>query len=162
MSTYNRQLLNAVVVDRLAITSNLTDSVDMSDAASVAFLVNFNGSSGNATMVLEQSVDGSNWTNVAPAYLVNATATYPTSGLTTVVANAAQSANKFLAIEFHRSGRETSVPAVTATPSSVRYLRCNITAGQSNAAYAIALKSNPLFEPVTQSDLLTSSVKATN
>lgn len=160
MSTYNRQLLNAVQYDFLAITNNTTASVDMDGFASVAFVVNFTGGSGNATMSLEQSVDNSNWTAVAPAYLTNATALYPTSGLTSVVANAAQSANKSLAIEFHRLGRETSVPAVTAAPSSVRYLRVNVTSG--TAGFAMALKSNPQWEPVTQPDLLTTSVKAAN
>lgn len=160
MASFNRQLLNAVQYDFLALTNNTTASVDMDGFASVAFLVNFTGGSGNATMSLEQSVDNSNWTAVAPAYLTNATALYPVSGMTSVVANAAQSANKTLAIEFHRLGRETSVPAVTATPSSVRYLRVNVTSG--TAAYAFALKSNPQWEPVAQPDLLTASVKASN
>lgn len=159
MSRYNRQLLNAVQYDFLALTNNTTASVDMDGFQSVAFLVNFAGASGNATMVLEQSSDGSNWSNVAPAYLTNATALYPTGNLTTVVADAAQSANKCLAIEFNALGKETSVPAITATPSSVRYLRANVTSGTPN--FAFALKSNPVFEPVTQSDVLT-TVKATN
>lgn len=160
MASFNRQLLNAVQYDFLALTNNTTASVDMDGFASVAFLVNFTGASGNATMSLEQSVDNSNWTAVSPAYLTNATALYPTSGLTSVVANAAQSANKVLTIEFNRLGRETSVPAVTATPTSVRYLRANVTSGTAN--FAFALKSNPQWEPVTQPDLLTTSVKASN
>lgn len=160
MASFNRQLLNGVQYDFLALTSNVSASVDMDGYASVAFLVNFAGASGNATMNLEQSVDGSAWTAVAPAYLTNATSPYPTSGLTSVVANAAQAANRTLAIEFHRLGRETSVPAVTATPSSVRFLRVNVTSGTPN--FAFALKSNPQWEPVTQPDLLTTSVKASN
>lgn len=160
MAQHNRQLLNAVEFDHLALTSNVSAGVDMTGFQSVAFVVHFIGASGNATMSLEQSVDNGNWTAVAPAYLVNATSPYPTSGLTSVVANAAQSANKALAIEFNRLGRETSVPAVTATPTSVRYLRVNVTSG--TPSYAFALKSNPTFEPVTQSDLLTTPVKATN
>jgi hypothetical protein len=160
MASFNRQLLNAVQYDFLALSSNISAGVDMDGFTSVAFLVNFSGASGNATMTLEQSADNGNWTAVAPAYLTNATALYPTSGLTSVVANAAQSANKTLAIEFNRLGRETSVPAVTATPSSVRYLRVNVTSGTPN--FAFALKSNPQWEPVTQPDLLTTSVKASN
>jgi hypothetical protein len=160
MSTYNRQLLNGVQYDFLPLTSNVSASVDMDGFESVAFLVNFTGGSGTATMNLEQSVDNSAWTAVAPAYLTNATSPYPTSGLTSVVANATQSANKTLAIEFNRLGRETSVPAVTATPSSTRYLRVNVTSG--SPGFAIALKSNPQWEPVTQPDLLTTSVKASN
>lgn len=160
MSSFNRQLLNAVQYDFLTIASNATAAVDMDGFASVAIMVNFTGASGNATMALEQSVDGSNWTSVAPAYLTNATALYPTSGLTTVVANAAQAANRSLAIEFNRLGRETTVPAVTATPSSARFLRANITSGTAN--FAFALKSNPQWEPVSQPDLLTTSVKASN
>lgn len=160
MASFNRQLLNAVQYDFLALTNNTTASVDMDGYASVAFLVNFTGSSGNATMSLEQSIDGSNWTAIAPAYLTNATSPYPTSGVTSVVANAAQAANRTLAIEFNRLGRETSVPAVTAAPSSVRFLRANITSGTAN--FAFALKSNPQWEPVTQPDLLTTSVKASN
>jgi hypothetical protein len=160
MASFNRQLLNGVQYDFLPLTNNTTAGVDMDGYASVAFLVNFTGGSGTATMNLEQSVDNSNWTAVAPAYLTNATSPYPTSGLTSVVANATQSANKTLAIEFHRLGRETSVPAVTATPSSTRYLRVNVTSG--SPGFAIALKSNPQWEPVTQPDLLTASVKASN
>ena len=160
MASFNRQLLNAVQYDFLALTSNISAGVDMDGFASVAFLVNFTGASGNATMSLEQSVDNSNWTAVAPAYLTNSTSPYPTSGLTSVVANATQSANKTLAIEFNRLGRETSVPAVTATPSSVRYLRVNVTSG--TPGFAFALKSNPQWEPVTQPDLLATSVKASN
>lgn len=160
MASFNRQLLNAVQYDFLALSSNISAGVDMDGFTSVAFLVNFSGASGNATMTLEQSADNGNWTAVAPAYLTNATSLYPTSGLTSVVANAAQSANKTLAIEFNRLGRETSVPAVTATPSSVRYLRVNVTSGTPN--FAFALKSNPQWEPVTQPDLLTTSVKASN
>ena len=155
------QPLNEVQVDHLAVTNGTSAGVDMTDYRSVAFLINFSSSNGTATAVLERSLDNGNWTTVPPGYLTNATANYPTSGLTTVTANGTiDAANKYLAIEFNRIGRETTVPDVTATPSSYRYLRVNVTSG--TVGYCLALKSNPMWEPVTQPDFVTTATKASN
>lgn len=154
------QLLNGVQVDHLAVTNGTTAGVDMTGYRSVAFLVNLSSANGTGTMALEESSDNGNWTAVAPGYYTNATACYPTPDATSVVANGTiGAANRYLVIEFNRLGRETSVPAVTADPSSKKYLRANVTSG--TVGYALALKSNPMWEPVTQPDV-TAHTKASN
>lgn len=160
MPAFN-QLLNSVQVDHLPVTNNTTASVDMTGFRSVAFLVNFSSANGTATVALERSSDGSNWTAVAPSYYTSATVKYPTAGGTSLTANGTiTAASSYLAIEFNRLGRETSVPAVTDAPATNKYLRANITSG--TVGYALALKSNPTFEPVPQPDFIVAQTKGSN
>ena len=58
MASFNRQLLNGVQYDFLALSSNISAGVDMDGYASVAFLVNFAGASGRMTVAF--SVEGGN------------------------------------------------------------------------------------------------------
>jgi hypothetical protein len=153
---YN-QLLNGVQVDHLAVTNGTSAGVDMTGYRSVAFLVNLSSANGTGTVALEESPDNGNWTAVAPSYYVNTTSPYPTADATSVTANGTVSAaNKFLVIEFNRLGRETSVPDVTADPTSDKYLRVNVTSG--TVGYCLALKSNAMWEPVTQPDVTARTV----
>lgn len=153
---YN-QLLNGVQLDHLVVTNGTTAGVDMTGFRSVAFAVNLSTASGVANMTLEQSPDNTTWSAVPPGYYSNTTSPYPTPDATGVTANGTVgAANRFLVIEFNRPGRETSVPAVTATPSSSEYLRVNVTSG--TVGYALALKSNPMWEPVTQPDVTARTV----
>lgn len=153
---YN-QLLNGVQVDHLAVTNGTTAGVDMTGFRSVAFLVNLSSGSGNGTMTLEKSPDNGNWTSVAPGYYSNATSLYPTPDATTVTANGTiGAANRYVVIEFNRPGRETTVPSVSATPSTDEYYRVNVTSG--TVGYALALKFNPMWEPVTQPDVTARTV----
>lgn len=162
MPAYN-QLLNDVCVDYLAITSTKSDAIDMLGFRSVAILAKFSDTSGTVTFKLQESAtttDG-DFTDLTAAYYDDGTVTLvtPGSSVLTVTGTATASA-KFLALQFNRPGKESSVPAVTAALSSKRYLRIVATSG--TCSYAVALKYNADFTPVTQLDILGNQMSGTN
>lgn len=162
MPAYN-QLLNDVQVDRLAITSTKSAAVDMLGFRSVVFLANFSDTSGTVTFKLQESAtttDG-DFTDVTAAYYDDGTVTSVTAGSAALTATGtATAASQFLALQFNRPGRETTPDSLSTTITSKRYLR--ILASSGTCTFAIALKYNGDFTPVTQPDLINFPIAGTN
>lgn len=160
----NNQLLNAVQVDHLALSSGKSDAVDMLGFNAAAFLVNFSATSGTITVKVQESAtttDG-DFTDLTVSYYKDGVVTAGTAGGSTfqvTTTAAAGTAGKFLAISVNRPGKDASVPAVTAALSSKRYLRVIVT---GTASYAVALKHNADLTPVAQPDFILPEVKGTN
>ena len=160
----NNQLLNAVQVDHLALSSGKSDAVDMQGFDSVAFLTNFTATTGTLTVKVQESsttTDG-DFTDLVVSYYKDGVVTAGTVGssvLQVTTTAAAGTANKFLAVSVNRPGKDASVPSVTAALSSKRYLRIVAT---GTTGYALALKHNASLTPVAQPDFILPEVKGTN
>ena len=159
----NNQLLLDVQVDRLSITSTKSQAVDMLGFRSVAFLANFSDTSGTVTFKLQESAtttDG-DFTDVIAAYYDNGTVTSVTPGSVVLAATGtATSASRFLALQYNRPGRETTVGSLSTTIVSKRYLRIVATSG--TCTFAIALKYNADMAPVAQDDLIDFPIAGSN
>lgn len=159
----HNQLLNDVQVDRLAITSTKSDAIDMLGYRSVAILANFSDTSGTVTFKLQESAtttDG-DFTDVIAAYYDDGTVTSVTPGSVVLAATGtATSASRFLAMQYNRPGRETTVGSRSTTITSKRYLRIVATAG--TCTFAVALKFNADMTPVTQPDLINFPIAGSN
>lgn len=173
MSRHN-QITSGVQVRNLAISSNLTASVQLGGSGTantfgaVTVLVNFSGTSASG-FKLEQSADNSNWTELSAGYQTSTTfGNTVTTPITTPAGNITVSATpsatgQFLAISLNRQGRETAPASLTVpmTPATPLYIRANITTNGANATYAVALLSNAAFTPVAQPSIA-AETKGTN
>lgn len=171
MHNYN-QLLTGVSVRHLTFTTGNSNSIQLGGSGtantftSATFIVNFT-TTAKSGIKIQESSDGTNWTDLTVGYQTSSAAGVPIStapanpgSAITSVANT-MVANKFLAISVNRQGRETTPAALTVPLSSNTYLRVVATDNSANIGYGLALLHNPVFTPVAQPDVVLET-KGTN